>query len=62
MSFSHAHVSMDQLVMQVGNPQNIEQTVNDDLIDAFMSNNALFGIEIGKLVINLFPSQFGVGF
>ena len=48
--------------MQVGDPEDIEQAVNDDLIDTFMANSALFGIEIGKLVINLFPSQFGVGF
>lgn len=48
-------ICMNQLILQMGNAQNIQQTIHDDLVDTFMPDNAGHLIEVGELVVGFFP-------
>ena len=54
------HIRMDQLIAQMGNPQNIQQSIHNNFIDTFVPNNTIYLIKIRKLIIYFLSAQYGI--
>ena len=56
------HLCVDQLIREVLDAQEGKQAIGDDLVDAFVADDAFPGVIVGQLVIDLAVRPLLIGF